>query len=99
MNDDSDLNWVISQATLLGSELVDDAAGLNSSSTDLLRFARSLCGTDAVLRVLLREVVRLSRLGGATWDEVGAALAITRQSAHARYSHLDRAGVSDAESK
>jgi DNA-directed RNA polymerase specialized sigma24 family protein len=46
---------------------------------EAIRVARgSLAGEE-------REQVRTARVAGATWEEIGAALGVTRQSVHERY--------------
>lgn len=42
------------------------------------------------LHALLEDAVSVVRLNGGSWTDVGRALGITRQSAHARFRHLDR---------
>jgi len=34
------------------------------------------------------DAVRAARAAGASWEQIGAAAGITRQSAHARWAHL-----------
>jgi hypothetical protein len=35
------------------------------------------------------ELVRQARMFGATWDQIGEALGMTRQAAHKRFSNID----------
>ena len=37
----------------------------------------------------MTHAVRLLRLSGASWAEVGARLGVTKQSAHRKYAHVD----------
>jgi hypothetical protein len=44
----------------------------------------------AVANALLEDVpifVRAARMAGATWEEIGAALGVTKQRAHQLYAH------------
>lgn len=63
---------------------------------------REHCGTAGALRDIraakdaiannerkLMEAVRLSRAAGHSWDQIGRAAGMTRQSAHARWSSFD----------
>lgn len=34
------------------------------------------------------ELIRMARSFGATWDEIGAALGMSRQTAHKRFGHV-----------
>lgn len=41
---------------------------------------------DHLRRVLVPEVVTVARSEGCSWDQVGAALGISKQSAHQRFT-------------
>jgi len=42
--------------------------------------------TSAAMRV---DMVRQARMFGATWDDIGNALGMTRQAAHKRFADID----------
>ena len=63
---------------------------LPSNPLDALR---ALTAGEAELDRLRRSTVRAARAAGATWDEIGEALGMTRQSAWEYFSRETRAAL------
>lgn len=59
------------------------ASGLPSDPLDALR---EITRSETELDRLRRDCIRAARTAGATWDQIGAALGVTRQSAWEHYS-------------
>lgn len=53
-----------------------------------LEKARSLKDVERDAGAAVREAVEEARKAGATWEQVGEALGITRQAAHERYGKV-----------
>jgi hypothetical protein len=66
------------------------ADALPSNPLDALR---DLTAGEAELDRLRRESVRAARIAGASWDEIGAALGMTRQSAWEYFSRETRTSL------
>ena len=64
------------------------AAG--SLPSDPLDALRELTASEAELERLRRDMVRAARAAGATWDQIGEALSMTRQSAWEYFSRTTR---------
>jgi hypothetical protein len=62
-------------------------------SSDPLDALRQLTEGEAELDRLRRASVRAARAAGATWDQVGEALGMTRQSAWEYFSRETRAAI------
>lgn len=70
---------------------------VNSLPAEPLRALRELCRAGTELENLLRERVVEARRGGATWEEIGESLGMSRQAAWEYYTRdvrriLDAAG-------
>ena len=53
-----------------------------------LGMLRLLDPTRTALRAYERQVVAVARAEGKSWDAIGDALGVPRQTAHRRWSHL-----------
>ena len=63
---------------------------VDSLPADPLEALRELCRADVELESLRRERVEVARSEGATWDEIGESLGMSRQSAWEYYTHATR---------
>jgi uncharacterized NAD(P)/FAD-binding protein YdhS len=61
--------------------------------SDPLDALRALTASEAELERLRRNAVRAARAAGATWDQIGDALGMTRQSAWEYFSRNTRANL------
>ena len=59
---------------------------VDSLPTDPLEALRELARADAELEALRRERVEAARSQGATWDQIGESLGMSRQSAWEYYT-------------
>ncbi|HRE00249.1 MAG TPA: hypothetical protein PLV68_03060 [Ilumatobacteraceae bacterium] len=64
---------------------------LDQLPSDPLDALRELSRRESELGRLRREVIGSARAAGATWEEVGAALGMSRQAAWEYYSRATRA--------
>ena len=67
---------------------------VDSLSADPLEALRELSRADVELEALRRERVEVARSQGATWDQIGESLGMSRQSAWEYYTRKTR-GVLD----
>ena len=72
-------------ASFLNS-LLDDGYRQRAGALGLLRLMEP---TRTALGVYEQALVWQARLDGATWEQVGDALGIPKQTAHRRFAHLD----------
>jgi hypothetical protein len=63
---------------------------VDSLPADPLEALRELSWADVELDALRRERVEAARSQGATWDEIGESLQMSRQSAWEYYTHATR---------
>jgi hypothetical protein len=63
---------------------------VDSLPADPLEALRELSRADVELEALRRERVEVARSQGATWDEIGESLGMSRQSAWEYYTHATR---------
>ncbi len=68
---------------------------LDRLPTDPLDALRELARTEAELGVLRRQSVADARAAGASWDQIGDALGMTRQSAWEYFTREVRGAMSD----
>jgi hypothetical protein len=70
-----------------------DVVVAESLSVDPLEALRELAEGEAVLDRLRLDRVRVARERGASWDEIGAALGMSKQSAWEYFTRRTRAEV------
>ena len=63
---------------------------VESLPADPLQALRELSRADAELEALRREQVEVARRQGATWDQIGESLGMSRQSAWEYYNRQTR---------
>lgn len=68
----------------------------NSLPADPLEALRELTRVDVQLEALRRERVEAARCQGATWDEIGGSLGVTRQLAWEYYTRDTRQGLDES---
>lgn len=68
-----------------------EAPAIVSTRRSQQLIAQAAAAVDAAERKL-HERVRDARANGVTWDEIGEALGVTRQSAHRRFSATSEEG-------
>jgi hypothetical protein len=69
---------------------------VGSLPADPLEALRELAGADAELEALRRERVAAARRQGATWDQIGESLAMSRQSAWEYYTRATRKALDES---
>lgn len=83
-----DSNSVLSLAQALGVEMLRDDVSAAFAAAEAGRPITLLGKTTLVqtgMRLLERYGVQLARENGATWDQIGLALGVSRQAARKRY--------------
>jgi len=80
-------------ATAICQDILTDVTvlDLDQLPSDPLDALRELSRRESELGRLRREVIGSARAAGATWEEVGAALGMSRQAAWEYYSRATRA--------
>lgn len=69
---------------------------VESLPADPLEALRELCRADTELEALRRERVEAARRQGATWDQIGESLGMSRQSAWEYYTRQTRHLLDDS---